>query len=145
MADVRIAGSLADVPGPDWDALAGDNGFYLSYDWLRFTETEPHKRSRYLLATDAGGLAGALAVHQIDDSFPARFRAGRFAGLLGFDGSVLVAGATLGNRSTLLLGRHDVGERKRTLAALVRAALSAAAEDGCAGITDHAASQPRQG
>jgi predicted N-acyltransferase len=134
MLELRLADRLTDVPGPDWDSLASDGDFYLCHDWLRFTEAEPHLRSRYLLATDAGRLTGALPVHVVDDQFMPRLRTGRFADLLGFDGKVLVAGATMGYRTTLLLGQQDGGDRSRTLAALVRAALATAREDGCIGI-----------
>lgn len=134
MVDVRMADRLANVPGPDWDSLVGDDGFYSSYDWLRFMETQPRQRSRYLLASDAGRLTGALAVCWVDDPEAPRIRADRFAELLGFDGRMLVAGATRGYRTTFLLGQQDADGRRRTLTDLVRAALSVAREDGCTGI-----------
>jgi uncharacterized protein len=134
MAEVRMADRLADVSGPGWDSLVGADGFYSSYDWLRFMETQPHQRPRYLLASEAGRLTGALAVYWVDDPDSPRIRADRFAELLGFEGGMLVAGATRGFRTTLLLGQQDARARRRTLNDLVRAALSVAREDGCAGI-----------
>lgn len=148
MVDVQMADRLADVSRPDWDSLVGDDGFYLSHDWLRYVDTEPHERSRYLLATQGGQLTGALVLNWVDDPATIRYRAGHFADLLGIDGRTLLAGATRGYRTTLLLqqpgaaddphAHHargpDADGRGRTLAALLRAALSAAHEDGCAGI-----------
>lgn len=134
MVEVRMAGRLVEVPGPDWDSLVGDDGFYSSYDWLQFMETDPRQRSRYLLASEMGCLAGALPVHWVDDPQGSRIRADRFAKLLGFDGKILVAGATQGYRTTLLLGQLDADGRRQALTALVRAALSVAHEDGCTGI-----------
>jgi predicted N-acyltransferase len=134
MVEVRIADRLAEVSGPDWDSLAGDDGFYSSYDWLRYTETDPRQRSRYLLASDAGLLTGALPVYWVDDPEAPMIRADRYAQMFGFDGRMLVAGATHGYRTTLLLGQHEAGDRSETLTALVRGALSVAREDGCAGI-----------
>jgi predicted N-acyltransferase len=134
MVEVRMADRLAEVPGPDWDRLVGDDGFYSSYDWLRFAEVESLQRSRYLLASDAGGLTGALPVNWIEDPDARSWRAERFADLLGIAGRPLLAGATLGYRTTLLLGQPEAGHRRRSLAALVRAALSAAKQDGCSGI-----------
>ena len=140
MVDIRQADRLADVPGPDWDALVGDDGFYLSYDWLRYVETEPNERSRYLLASEAGRLAGALVLNWADDPLTVRYRPERFADLLGIDGRTLLAGGSQGYRSTLLLappgdgGTDGADDRRRTLAALLQAALSAARSDGRDGI-----------
>jgi predicted N-acyltransferase len=139
MVDVREADRLADVAGPDWDALVGDDGFYLSYDWLRYVETEPNERSRYLLASEAGRLVGALVLNWADDPLTVRYRPERFAELLGIQGRTLLAGGSQGYRSTLLLrppGADGEGayDRRRTLAALLQAALSAAREDGRRGI-----------
>lgn len=130
---VAAMDSLAGVGRTGWDGLAGDDGFYLSYDWLRYVETEPYERSRYLLATDAGELAGALVLNWVSEPFTIRYRGGHFASLLGIEGSTLIAGATRGYRSTLLLGPSPAG-RAETLAALLRAALAAAREEGCTGI-----------
>ena len=146
MVDVRAVDRLADVPRLDWDALVGDDGFYLSYDWLRYVETEPSQRSRYLLATEASRLVGALVLSQVHDALTIRYRAEHFADLLGIDGNALLAGGSQGYRSTLLLGQPGVEgaggmdgaggteSRGRVLATLLRAALSEAHDDGCAGI-----------
>lgn len=146
MVEVRSADQLADVSGPDWDALVGDDGFYLSYDWLRYVETEPNERSRYLLAQKGGRLTGALVLNWADDPFTVRYRPERFADLLGIHGRTLLAGGSQGYRSTLLLrppgdGGADAADaadaaddRRRTLAALLQAALSAAQADGRDGI-----------
>jgi hypothetical protein len=140
MVDVREADRLADVAGPDWDALVGDDGFYLSYDWLRYVETEPNERSRYLLASEAGRLAGALVLNWADDPLTVRYRPERFADLLGIHGRTLLAGGSQGYRSTLLLrppgddGADAAYDRRRTLTALLQAALSVAREDGRRGI-----------
>jgi uncharacterized protein len=148
VVDVRVTDHIADVPGPDWDSLVGDEGFYLSYDWLRYVETEPHERSRYLLARDEGRLTGALVLNWLDEPATVRYRPGHFADLLGIDGRTLLAGATRGYRTTLLLAQPEAGDdqrahqarepgadgRGRTLGALLVGALSAASGDGCAGI-----------
>jgi uncharacterized protein len=134
MVEVRMADRLAEVPGRDWDSLVGDDGFYSSHDWLRFAESESLQRSRYLLASEAGRLTGALPVNWITDSDARSWRGERFADLLGMKGRPLLAGATLGYRTTLLLGQPEARDRRRSLAALVRAALSAAQQDGCSGI-----------
>ncbi|MBO0804623.1 MAG: hypothetical protein J2P25_16305, partial [Nocardiopsaceae bacterium] len=111
MTAIRAAERLADVDGAGWDALVGDDGFYLSYDWLRCVEAEPYQRSAYLLATDSGTLTGALVLNWVREGFTARYRAERFAGLLGIDGGTLVAGAVRGYRSTLLLARPGPARR----------------------------------
>jgi uncharacterized protein len=146
MVEVRAADRLADVSGADWDALVGDDGFYLSYDWLRYVETEPYLRARYLLATEAGRLVGALVLNQVHDALTIRYRPEHFADLLGIDGSALLAGGSQGYRSTLLLGppgadgaggmdgAGGTDDRERVLDALLQAALSAARDDGCPGI-----------
>jgi uncharacterized protein len=135
MVEVRMADRLADVPGPDWDSLVGDDGFYLSHDWLRYVEPEHHERSRYLLARQGDRLTGGLVLSWLDDPATIRYRPGHFADLLGIEGRTLLAGASRGYRTTLLLERPFSAEgRAQTLAALLRTALAVARDDGCAGI-----------
>jgi uncharacterized protein len=133
MAAVRTTDSLAGVTRHEWDGLVDDDGFYLSHDWLRYVETEPYERSRYLLSPDSGVLAGALVLNWVRDAFTVRYRGEHFADLLGIEGRTLIAGGSRGYRSTLLLAPSGAS-RAETLAALLRAALAVAREDGCAGI-----------
>lgn len=133
MATIDTAGRLADVAREDWDSLVGDDGFYLSYDWLRYVEAEAHERSRYLLYTDSGAPAGALVLNSIEEAATPRYRAEHFRELLGLDGTALVAGATRGYRSALLLA-PSAANRGEILAGLLDEAIRMARREGHAGI-----------
>jgi hypothetical protein len=40
---IQTADRLADVAEEDWNGLVGEDGFYLSYDWLKYVEAEPYE------------------------------------------------------------------------------------------------------
>lgn len=133
MRTIQTVGRLADVAPEDWDSLVGDDGFYLSYDWLRYVEGESHERSRYLLCLDSGVLVGALVLSRVDDAATPRYRAGHFSELLGLDGTALVAGATRGYRSTVLLA-PSAASRREILAELLAEAVRVARQEGHTGV-----------
>jgi predicted N-acyltransferase len=128
---IATTGRLADIAQPDWDDLVGDDGFYLSYDWLSYVESERAEQPRYLLATDAGIPRGALTLYRVRQAPNLRYRAEHFRELLGVPGETMLAGACRGYRSTLLLPPSG---RAETLAALIESARAQAAAEGCAGI-----------
>lgn len=130
---IRTAGCLADVNREDWDSLAGDDGFYLSYDWLRYVEQEPYEQSRYLLCMDSGVPAGALVLSRVDNAATPRYRGEHFRELLGITGSALIAGATRGYRSSTLIA-PSAADRAGVLGELLGAALALARREGHAGI-----------
>jgi predicted N-acyltransferase len=150
---------LADIARPDWDGLVGDDGFYLSHDWLSYVESEQAEQPRYLLATDSGIPRGALTLYRVLQAPNLRYRAEHFRDLLGVPGRTLLAGACRGYRSTLLLPpsgqtsasgdasasgdssasgdasrTETLASRAETLAALIESARAQATEEGCAGI-----------
>jgi uncharacterized protein len=133
VTDIRIVDRLEDVAGADWDRLVGNDGFYLSYDWLRFVESEPVISARYLLAYESGVLCGALPLYRpLGQGLPGYLPA-HFAGLLGLTGEYLVAGATRGYRSVSLIAPEWRGTGDPR-AALLEAAAAVAAEEGYAGV-----------
>jgi hypothetical protein len=132
---VQVTDRLADVPG-DWDSLVGDDGFYLSRDWLRFVEPEPGTRARYLFLAESGTLRGALPIYRGEDAPNVRYQSAHFHEFLGVDGTFLLAGSSRGYRSTLLLPPADrVGALSRSglLGELLRTATAIARADGYAG------------
>jgi hypothetical protein len=133
VADIQVADSLDAVTRQAWDRLAGDDGFYLSYDWLRYIESEQSEQPRYLLQPDSGLPQGALTLYRVREAYRAMYRGERFAELLGIAGGTLLAGACRGFRSTLLLA-PSVADRTETVAALIESARAQAAAEGCAGI-----------
>jgi uncharacterized protein len=133
VAGIQTISRLQDVAGGDWDRLAGDDGFYLSYDWLRFVESEQDEPPRYVLCVDSGIPQGALPLYRVRTPYQACYRSEHFRNLLGIGGDYLTAGASRGYRSTVLLAPSGA-DRSETLAALIQAALATAADDGCAGI-----------
>lgn len=130
MADIQVAAKLSDVPG-DWDSLVGDDGFYLSRAWLSFVEAEAPASPWYLFSAEAGALRGALALYRGDNAVTFRYRPQHFRDLLGIDGTFLIAGASRGYRSTLLLGGAD---RDDTLVRLLRRAREMASAEGYAEV-----------
>lgn len=130
---IRTVGRLADVAREDWDSLVADDGFYLSYDWLRYLEGESSDRSWYLLCMDSGILVGALVLSRVDNVVAPMYRAGRFSELLGVDGTVLVASGTRGYRSNLLLA-PSAADRREILGELLAEAVRVGRQEGCAGI-----------
>jgi uncharacterized protein len=133
VATIQTIDRLADMAPDNWDGLVGDDGFYLSYDWLKYVEEEPYERSRYLLCLDSGAPVGALVLNWVDDAATPRYRPEHFNELLGAGGGTLIVGATRGYRSSLLLAR-SAANRGEILAELLRAAISVAREEGCAGV-----------
>jgi uncharacterized protein len=135
LAVIQTTERLADISQPDWDHLVGDDGFYLSYDWLRYVESEQAEQPRYLLCTDSGVLRGALTLYRVLQPPNLRYRAEHFRELLGVPGETLLAGACRGYRSTLLLPPSDgTSSRTETLTALIESARAQAWAEGCAGI-----------
>lgn len=135
MAVIQTTERLADIAQPDWDHLVGDDGFYLSYDWLTYVESEQAEQPRYLLCTDSGVPRGALTLYRVLQPPNLRYRAEHFRDLLGVHGETLLAGACRGYRSTLLLPPSGGASRRtETLAALIESARAQAAAEGCAGI-----------
>jgi uncharacterized protein len=133
---VQVTDRLAGVPG-DWDGLVGDDGFYLCRDWLRFVESEPGTRARYLFSAESGALRGALPLYRGEDAPNVRYQPAHFHEFLGVDGTFLLAGSSRGYRSTLLLPPTDrVGALSRSgvLGELLAAAAAIAKEDGYAGV-----------
>jgi hypothetical protein len=130
---VRTASRLEHVARDDWDRLAGDDAFYLSYDWLRFVESQEPDQVRYILRAESGALTGALPLYRVRTPYNPCYRREHFRDLLGVDGDYLTAGASRGYRSTLLLAPSAAGQDE-TLAALIQAALATAAAEGYAGI-----------
>lgn len=130
---IKTVGRLAEVAEDDWNGLVGEDGFYLSYDWLKYVEGEPYERSRYLLCLDSGALVGALVLNWIDNPFTPLYSPGRLSELLEVDGSTLIAGATRGHRSAVLLA-PSAANRGEILAELLREASSLARQEGHKGI-----------
>jgi predicted N-acyltransferase len=129
---IQTTERLADIAQPDWDALVGADGFYLSYDWLSYVESEQVELPRYLLDVDAGTVRGALTLYRVLNAPNIKYRAEHFRELLGVAGDTLLAGACRGYRSRLLLPPGP--SRTETLAALLEAARAQAGAEGCAGI-----------
>ena len=137
MSVTRIVDRLEDVAEPDWNRLAGEGSFFLSYDWLRYIESERTEEPRYVLAEADGTVQGALPLYRVRQAYRALYRGEHFSELLGFTGEVLVAGACRGFRNTLLLlppDRLAPADRLGTLAALLERARREAARDGHAGL-----------
>lgn len=130
---IKTIDRLDEVSQGDWDRLVGDDGFYLSYDWLRFVEAERLARPRYLLSLEAGAPQGALTLYRAGNAITAKYRSERFRELLGIGGETLIAGACRGYRSTLLLAPSGAN-RTATLAALIASALEEAQREGCRGV-----------
>lgn len=133
MPVIRTVERLEDVAMADWDRLVPDDGFYLSYNWLRFIEDEPAVDARYLLALDAGALQGALPLYAARYRPVYRYTAEHFSALLGADGDCLLAGAIRGYQSALILN-PDGTRSDETLAALLESAAAMAADQGCTGV-----------
>jgi uncharacterized protein len=64
---VEVVSSIADVPGTDWDQMAGALGMYSSVDWLRVVEDGGCDECRYLLVYDADRVIGALPAYLMSD------------------------------------------------------------------------------
>lgn len=133
MSVTRIVDRLEDVAEPDWNRLAGQGSFFLSYDWLKYIEAERTEEPRYVLAEADGTMRGALPLYRVRQAYRALYRGEHFGELLGFTGEALVAGACRGFRNTLLLDRTGP-DRLGTLAALLERARQEAARDGYAGL-----------
>jgi uncharacterized protein len=133
MAVTATISRLEDVAPDEWDGLAGEDGFYLSHDWLRFVESEGEAEARYLVAREAGALRGALTMYRMCATPRPRYRQEHFRSLLGADGEFLIAGGCMGYRSTLLLA-PEAPARAGTLTSLIEAALAQASTEGSAGV-----------
>jgi uncharacterized protein len=96
---MRLA-SVDEVEAAEWDALAGDEGFFVSHAWLRFVESQVP--AEYVAATAAGRVAAALPFYRVAHEPNAWYDPRRLAALVGADEPVLLAGSRAGYRSTLL-------------------------------------------
>ena len=115
---MRLA-SVDEVDAAEWDALAGDAGFFVSHAWLRFVESQVP--AEYVVATAAGRVVAALPLYRVAHEPNAWYDPRRLAALVGADEPVVLAGSRAGYRSTLL----DAGAAG--LAAALEEALSSAA------------------
>jgi predicted N-acyltransferase len=132
---ISVIDRLDDVTEPQWNRLADDGSFHLSYDWLRYIESEATEQPRYVLARDGEDLCGALPLYRVLEPYRPLYRGEHFSDLLGFTGEALVAGACRGFHCTLLLpGAHEAPDRQATLAAVVERARQEAAGEGYAGL-----------
>jgi hypothetical protein len=133
MTVIQVVDTLETLTRHAWDRLADDGSFYLSYDWLRYIESDHAEQPRYLLCTESGVPQGALTLYRVREAYRAMYRSERLGELLGIAGDTLLAGACRGFRSTLLLG-PALADRTQTVAALIESARAQAAAEGCAGI-----------
>jgi uncharacterized protein len=133
---ISVIDRLDAVAEADWNRLVDDDSFFLSYDWLRYIESEGTEEPRYVLAVDGGVPCGALPLYRIREAYRPLYRGEHFGELLGFSGEALVAGACRGFHSTWLLPADDgaASGRPAALAALVAAARRQAGERGYAGL-----------
>jgi uncharacterized protein len=116
---VRLA-SVDEVDAAEWDALAGDEGFYVSHAWLRFVESQVPVE--YAVATSGGRVVAALPLYRVAHEANAWYDPRRLAALVGADEPVVLAGSRAGYRSTLLAAGPD------ELAAMLEQALTPVAE-----------------
>jgi hypothetical protein len=135
VTDIRVVDQLEDVAKADWDRLVGDDGFYLSYDWLRFIESEQLTTARYLLASDSGILCGALPLYQPRRELRSAHDPEHAVSKLGLSGEYLIAGAMRGFRTALLVAPDRPGGADDPLPALLETAAELAAKEGYAGVT----------
>jgi uncharacterized protein len=101
---VRIT-SVDEVGAAEWDALAGDEGFYASHAWLRFVESRVPVE--YAVAAAGGRVAAALPLYRVAHEPNAWYDPRRLAALVGADEPVVLAGSRAGYRSTLLAAGPD--------------------------------------
>ena len=116
---MRLA-SVAEVDPAEWDALAGDEGFFVSHAWLRFVESQVP--AEYVAATAGGRVVAALPLYRVAHEPNAWYDPRRLAALVGADEPVVLAGSRAGYRSTLLASGPD------ELAAVLEEALASVAE-----------------
>jgi hypothetical protein len=116
---VRLA-SVDEVDAAEWDALAGDEGFFVSHAWLRFVESQVP--ADYVVAAAGGRVVAALPLYRVAREPNAWYEPGRLAALVGVDDPVVLAGSRAGYRSTLLAAGTA------ELAAVLEEALSSVAE-----------------
>jgi hypothetical protein len=115
---------------PGWDELALVRSFYVSADWLRFTDTDRVARSRYLGLSMGGRLVTALSSHWATDEVDAGYVAARTlelsSGAPPIDSGVL----TLGGRRGFLSGALVAPDIDRSAAAGYLAELIGHAANG---------------
>ncbi len=92
---VRRAGSLNEIDPAEWDSLAGDGGFYLSYEWLRMVEADKSATAEYLLVNDGQDIIAAVPVYDVDTEPLRLYQAGSLAAGR-WPGHYLLAGARRG-------------------------------------------------
>jgi predicted N-acyltransferase len=127
--------SLASVDAERWDELAGDSGFYLSYDWLRFVEGDPGTSVEYLLGRRGHVVVGALPLYDVREEANSRYQPQRFTDLFRQRGRLLVAGARTAYRSTLLVDWTLPPDIRQTIVELLlRRALERAQDCGFHGV-----------
>jgi predicted N-acyltransferase len=132
--DVAPAGSIQAVSPSVWDALTGADSLYLSHRWLSAVEREPGADADLLLATEAGGLLGALPVYAVTAEANDDYRRVTALGGAG-QGHHLVTGTRRAYVNDFLLDPELSTERgDEVLDALLSAAQRYATERGRAGI-----------
>lgn len=121
----RLA-SVEEVDAAAWDALAGEDGLYVSHAWLRCVEA--HGEARYAVASPAGDVAAAIPLYRVQPEPNPWYDPARLAELLGHEGSFLLAGARAGYRTTLLAASREA------LAAALEEARSLASGEGATAL-----------
>ena len=128
-------GAITDLPGSEWDRLAGPSGFYVSHAWLRLLEEQPLVAARYITVFADERLVGALPVYRVEREPNPWYRPERYRDLLGVDGEYLLAGSRSAYRNTLLLDPGlDPARAAEVLELLLAAALRHAAGLGLHGL-----------
>lgn len=128
-----VVGDLEQIARAEWDRLAAEAGFYLSYGWLRATHGEPFARTYYVVAHDGGDLVGALPVFDVEAEGSAFYAPERHHRVLTGGSRWLLAGSRRGYHNGVLLSGDEAG-RARILRGLLDRALKIAADRGARGL-----------
>ncbi|MGE5292255.1 MAG: GNAT family N-acetyltransferase [Micromonosporaceae bacterium] len=135
LVGIGTVASIHEVRAGEWNALAGADDFYQSHEWLAAVERDSTAKSRYVLASLAGRLVGALPIYQVGFEGNPSYQAERLQALLGRKGSYLIVGARRCYRSNVMLAPQlPTAVQDQVTDALLRAALEAAAQDGMSGV-----------